>query len=73
MSRARRQSVEAVEHEGSRPPGLLVVGRACDFLHPARREPGAPAWSVEEGFRGLDFVEDVAAVAGLADLGGVAA
>lgn len=64
---------EAVEHEGSRPPGLLVVGRACDFLHPARREPEAPAWSVEEGFRGLDFAEDVAAVAGLADLGGVAA
>ncbi|KAJ1336064.1 uroporphyrin-III C-methyltransferase [Microdochium nivale] len=24
---------EAIEHEGSRPPGLLVVGRACEFLH----------------------------------------
>lgn len=44
--------VEAVEAEGSRPPGLLVVGRACEFLN--RPEKGR-AWSVEEGFRGLDF------------------
>lgn len=42
---------EAIESEGSRPPGLLVVGRACDVLHP--REKGR-AWLVEEGFRGLD-------------------
>ncbi|PTB76752.1 siroheme synthase, partial [Trichoderma longibrachiatum ATCC 18648] len=42
---------EAIEAEGSRPPGLLVVGRSCEFLHP--REKGR-AWAVEEGFRGLD-------------------
>ncbi|KAL7930452.1 tetrapyrrole methylase [Trichoderma chlorosporum] len=42
---------EAIEAEGSRPPGLLVVGRSCEFLHP--RERGR-AWVVEEGFRGLD-------------------
>ncbi|KAI1779186.1 uroporphyrin-III C-methyltransferase [Hypoxylon cercidicola] len=47
--------VDAVEQEGSRPPGLLVVGRACEFLN--RPERGR-AWSVEEGFRGLDFVLD---------------
>lgn len=44
--------VEAVEQEGSRPPGLLVVGRACEFLN--EREKGR-AWSVEDGFRGLDW------------------
>ncbi|KAI2617191.1 uroporphyrin-III C-methyltransferase [Hypoxylon sp. NC1633] len=46
---------EAVEHEGSRPPGLLVVGQACAFLN--KLEKGR-AWSVEEGFRGLDFAGD---------------
>lgn len=44
--------VEAVEHEGSRPPGLLVVGRACAFLNEPEK---GRAWTVEEGFRGLDF------------------
>ncbi|KAI1140887.1 uroporphyrin-III C-methyltransferase [Hypoxylon sp. FL0543] len=47
--------VEAIEQEGSRPPGLLVVGRACEFLN--QLEKGR-AWSVEEGFRGLDFALD---------------
>ncbi|KAI0116647.1 uroporphyrin-III C-methyltransferase [Hypoxylon sp. NC0597] len=47
--------VEAIEQEGSRPPGLLVVGRACEFLN--KLEKGR-AWSVEEGFRGLDFALD---------------
>lgn len=47
--------VEAIEQEGSRPPGLLVVGRACEFLN--KPEKGR-AWSVEEGFRGLDFALD---------------
>ncbi|EDU50243.1 CysG Uroporphyrinogen-III methylase [Pyrenophora tritici-repentis] len=39
----------AVEEEGSRPPGLLVVGYACKVLikHEQR-------WVVEEGFHGLD-------------------
>lgn len=42
---------EAIETEGSRPPGLLVVGAACEFLH--KPEEGK-TWVVEEGFRGLD-------------------
>ncbi|KAL7800042.1 tetrapyrrole methylase [Trichoderma ceciliae] len=54
---------EAVEAEGSRPPGLLVVGRSCEFLHP--REKGR-AWAVEEGFRGL---EDEGVAADLKGLG----
>ncbi|KAL7807001.1 uroporphyrinogen methylase [Trichoderma aethiopicum] len=61
---------EAIEAEGSRPPGLLVVGRSCEFLHP--REKGR-AWAVEEGFRGLDELGGggmIAAVEGLA-MGGV--
>ncbi|KAI0203401.1 tetrapyrrole methylase [Astrocystis sublimbata] len=43
---------EAIEQEGSRPPGLLVVGRACEFLN---KLPSDRAWSVEEGFNGLDI------------------
>ncbi|KAI1323628.1 uroporphyrin-III C-methyltransferase [Xylariaceae sp. FL0255] len=48
--------VEAIEQEGSRPPGLLVVGRACEFLN--KLEKGR-SWSVEEGFQGLDFLDEV--------------
>lgn len=44
---------EAIETEGSRPPGLLVVGRACEVL---RQMEDAKGWAVEEGFRGLDGV-----------------
>ncbi|KAE8339425.1 hypothetical protein BDV24DRAFT_75383 [Aspergillus arachidicola] len=40
----------AFEAEGSRPPGLLVVGASCHILHPRQDEK----WTVEEGFRGLD-------------------
>ncbi|GMG04030.1 unnamed protein product [Aspergillus oryzae] len=40
----------AFEAEGSRPPGLLVVGASCHILHPRKDEK----WTVEEGFRGLD-------------------
>ncbi|KAI0172500.1 uroporphyrin-III C-methyltransferase [Hypoxylon sp. FL1284] len=54
---------EAVEHEGSRPPGLLVVGRACEFLHPP--DPAGRPWSVEDGFRGLDFAPEVVGLGGL--------
>jgi uroporphyrin-III C-methyltransferase len=39
----------AVEEEGSRPPGLLVVGRACEVLHESGRR-----WVVEEGFKGFE-------------------
>ncbi|KAI5295195.1 hypothetical protein KEM52_002087 [Ascosphaera acerosa] len=44
----------AVNQEGSRPPGLLVLGPTCEALHPrdGRR------WTVEEGFRGLDLLKD---------------
>lgn len=48
-----RHVVEAVEQEGSRPPGLLVVGAACEALWEARGKE----WAVEEGFRGLEFGE----------------
>ncbi|KAK8927204.1 Uroporphyrinogen-III C-methyltransferase [Metarhizium anisopliae] len=50
-----RHVVEAVEAEGSRPPGLLVVGAACEALF--EREKGR-AWVVEEGFGGFDSGPD---------------
>ncbi|KAK3693697.1 tetrapyrrole methylase [Podospora appendiculata] len=43
---------EAIEQEGSRPPGLLVVGRACEALYTP--EEGR-SWVVEDGFKGLDL------------------
>lgn len=49
---------KAVEEEGSRPPGLLVLGWSCNVLH----QSGPQRWVVEDGFRGLD---DIAAVKGL--------
>ncbi|RWA05170.1 hypothetical protein EKO27_g9932 [Xylaria grammica] len=48
--------VEAIEQEGSRPPGLLVVGRACEFLN---KLESSSAWSVEEGFGGLGIIDGV--------------
>lgn len=39
----------AVEEEGSRPPGLLVVGKACEVLCKSEQR-----WVVEEGFKGFD-------------------
>lgn len=39
----------AVEEIGSRPPGLLVLGRACGALKPLDGR-----WVVEEGFAGLE-------------------
>merc|ERR1712072_338132 len=44
----------AVEEEGSRPPGLLVVGAVCDVL-----EKKPQKWVVEDGFQGLDVLEDM--------------
>ncbi|KAF3768610.1 hypothetical protein M406DRAFT_81857 [Cryphonectria parasitica EP155] len=58
---------EAIEQEGSRPPGLLVVGRACEVLYTPEK---GRAWTVEEGFGGLE-VEDGGAVS--AALGSLAA
>lgn len=40
----------AVEEEGSRPPGLLVVGHACEVLE----KSGGQKWVVEEGFTGFE-------------------
>lgn len=45
---------EAIEAEGSRPPGLLVVGRACEALY--KPEKGR-SWIVEEGFKELHLDE----------------
>ncbi|CAK7562847.1 MAG: uroporphyrin-III C-methyltransferase [Sporothrix epigloea] len=61
----------AIEQEGSRPPGLLVVGRACNVLHtPATSNSNgtitSKPWSVEEGFTSLDL--DSISPAGLASL-----
>lgn len=44
----------AVEEEGSRPPGLLVVGKACEVL-----EKTTQNWVVEEGFHGLDALDEI--------------
>ena len=50
--RSTLQFVEAaVEEEGSRPPGLLVVGSGCTVLW-----QGEQRWVVEEGFNGLDGI-----------------
>lgn len=46
-----RHVVAAVEEEGSRPPGLLVVGNACTVLSQFHQK-----WIVEEGFKGLDDI-----------------
>ena len=43
--------VQAVEEEGSRPPGLLVLGKVCEVLWKPER---GMKWVVEEGWRGLD-------------------
>ncbi|KAK3336107.1 tetrapyrrole methylase [Cercophora scortea] len=51
-----RYVAEAIEQEGSRPPGLLVVGRACEAL--CTPEEGS-AWAVEDGFKGLDLDLDM--------------
>ncbi|KAK3707219.1 uroporphyrin-III C-methyltransferase [Vermiconidia calcicola] len=42
----------AVEEEGSRPPGLLVVGAACEVL-----QKSSLKWVVEDGFHGLDGLD----------------
>ncbi|KAL2065825.1 hypothetical protein VTL71DRAFT_3495 [Oculimacula yallundae] len=42
---------EAIEEEGSRPPGLLVLGNACEALIKADK---GRKWIVEEGFKGFE-------------------
>ena len=44
----------AVEEEGSRPPGLLVVGWSCEVLKSLK---GQGKWVVEDGFAGLDDLD----------------
>ena len=44
----------AVEEEGSRPPGLLVLGHACEVLKTAAGQK----WIVEEGFVSLECLLD---------------
>lgn len=44
----------AIESEGSRPPGLLVLGRSCEAL---MKGDSSRKWIVEEGWVGLDFGE----------------
>ena len=44
----------AVEEEGSRPPGLLVVGWSCEVLMRLRDKE---RWVTEEGFGGFDGLE----------------
>lgn len=46
--------VAAVEVEGSRPPGLLVVGWSCEVLHDPK---GKGRWVTEEGFSGFDGMD----------------
>jgi uroporphyrin-III C-methyltransferase len=41
----------AIEEEGSRPPGLLVLGNACEVL--CKADAGRK-WLVEEGFKGFE-------------------
>jgi hypothetical protein len=48
--------VAAIEEEGSRPPGLLVVGKACETLWTPE---SGKKWTTEEGFRGMDFGSDL--------------
>lgn len=47
----------AIEEEGSRPPGLLIVGAACDALI---KSDEAQNWVVEEGFQGIGSFSDLA-------------
>ncbi|KAH0553223.1 hypothetical protein GP486_006609 [Trichoglossum hirsutum] len=54
--RVIRSSLEyvcsAVEEEGSRPPGLLVVGWSCSVLWEGKQK-----WVVEDGFRRFEGIE----------------
>jgi uroporphyrin-III C-methyltransferase len=56
----------AIEEEGSRPPGLLVLGKACEVLVKPDAK-GGRRWVVEEGFRGLEWAERLGGL----EMGGV--
>lgn len=54
----------AVDEEGSRPPGLLVVGWSCEVL--VKRGCQEARWVVEEGFAGLGSLDgEIAAADGI--------
>ncbi|KAK2808213.1 hypothetical protein FQN50_004954 [Emmonsiellopsis sp. PD_5] len=55
----------AVQEEGSRPPGLLVVGASCVVLHSSKGEK----WTVEDGFKGLDELGEEEGMAVIKELG----
>ncbi|KAL8643513.1 MAG: hypothetical protein Q9210_007642, partial [Variospora velana] len=62
--------VQAVENEGSRPPGLLVLGKACEVL----KGRGGARWVVEEGFDGFEGLDDVIGLqVGAGEMRGMAA
>jgi uroporphyrin-III C-methyltransferase len=47
----------AIEEEGSRPPGLLVIGSACEAIV---KLDTSREWVVEEGFKGLeDWIDGI--------------
>lgn len=46
----------AVEEEGSRPPGLFVIGWSCEVL---MKLPPGQDWMTEDGFAGLDGLDDI--------------
>ena len=46
----------AIEEEGSRPPGLLVLGSSGEVLVKPD-DKGGRKWVVEEGFKGLEWAE----------------
>ena len=52
----------AVDELGSQPPGLLIVGGACDVL---QRLGKHEKWKVEEGLPSFEWLGDVAEGAGM--------
>ncbi|KAL9603579.1 MAG: hypothetical protein Q9219_001082 [cf. Caloplaca sp. 3 TL-2023] len=52
--------VQAIENEGSRPPGLLVLGQACEVL----KGRGGARWVVEDGFDGFEGLDDLVGLKG---------
>jgi uroporphyrin-III C-methyltransferase len=52
----------AVEELGSQPPGLLIVGRACETLQRLEKHE---KWKVEEGLPGFEWLDDAAEGAGM--------